>query len=96
MTLFGTIRAPRELIFGSGQRQALGAVAAKLGQRALVVTDERLAGDGDFDRMVALVDRGLAAGDFSGRAGRYATDVTMAETDAQHLRRAAVVNAASQ
>ena len=43
MTLFGTIRAPRELIFGSGQRHALGKVAVKLGKRALVVTDERLA-----------------------------------------------------
>ena len=48
MTLFGTIRAPRELIFGSGQRAALGKIAATLGRRALVVTDERLAGDADF------------------------------------------------
>lgn len=56
MTIFGTIRAPRELIFGAGQREALGKVAAKLGRRALVVTDERLAGDADFRRMVAQLE----------------------------------------
>lgn len=61
MTLFGTIRAPRELIFGSGQRAALGKVAATLGRRALVVTDERLAGDADFRAMVAQLEAaGLA------------------------------------
>lgn len=56
MTLFGTIRAPRELIFGSGQRAALGKVAAALGKRALVVTDERLVGEGDFRAMVAQIE----------------------------------------
>ncbi|PJE31102.1 Alcohol dehydrogenase, class IV [Pseudooceanicola antarcticus] len=61
MTLFGTIRAPRELIFGSGQRDALGKVAAKLGKRALVVTDERLEGDAAFRAMVAQLEAaGLA------------------------------------
>ena len=61
MTLFGTIRAPRELIFGSQQREALGSVAATLGRRALVVTDERLAGDEVFRSMVAqLESAGLA------------------------------------
>lgn len=61
MTLFGTIRAPRELIFGSGQRDSLGKVAASLGKRALVVTDERLAGDAQFHAMIAqLESAGLA------------------------------------
>lgn len=53
MTIFGTTRGPRELVFGSGQRAALGKVAAKLGRRALVVTDARLAGDAMFEAMVA-------------------------------------------
>lgn len=53
MDLFGTIRAPREIIFGAGQRRALGAVAARLGRRALVVTDARLAADADFRAMLA-------------------------------------------
>ncbi|MGY6706248.1 iron-containing alcohol dehydrogenase [Roseinatronobacter sp.] len=42
------MRAPREIIFGSGQRRALGKIAARLGRRALVVTDARLASDPDF------------------------------------------------
>ncbi|NUB45561.1 iron-containing alcohol dehydrogenase [Fertoebacter nigrum] len=52
MDHFGTIRAPREILFGSGQRRALGTVAARLGKRALVVTDARLAGDADFLAMM--------------------------------------------
>lgn len=52
MNLFGTIRAPRELVFGSGQRHALGRIARNLGKRALVVTDARLAGDDTFKAMV--------------------------------------------
>ncbi len=59
MNLFGTLRAPRELLFGAGQRHALGSVAARLGRRALVVTDTRLAADADFR---ALVGRLEAAG----------------------------------
>lgn len=57
MNLFGTIRAPRELIFGSGQRHALGAVASKLGQRALIVTDTRLATDPELVAMVGQFER---------------------------------------
>ncbi len=45
---FGVIRAPREILFGAGQRHALGSVAKRLGSRALVVTDERLASDSTF------------------------------------------------
>lgn len=59
MALFGTIRAPREILFGAGQRKALGAIARRLGQRALVVTDERLAGDALF---LAMIDDLAASG----------------------------------
>lgn len=52
MNLFGTIRAPRELVFGSGQRHALGRIASSMGKRALVVTDARLAVDAQFLAMV--------------------------------------------
>ncbi|NLS06930.1 iron-containing alcohol dehydrogenase [Rhizobium sp. P32RR-XVIII] len=48
MSLFGTLRTPRNLVFGAGQRAALAAYAASLGQKALVVTDARLSGEGDF------------------------------------------------
>jgi alcohol dehydrogenase class IV len=60
MQHFGTIRAPREILFGSGQRHALPAVARRLGTRALVVTDARLAEDAVFLSMVgALREAGL-------------------------------------
>lgn len=52
MTIFGVIRAPRELVFGAGQRRSLGGIARHLGTRALVVTDARLAGDASFGEMV--------------------------------------------
>lgn len=60
MNVFGTMRAPRELMFGSGQRHSIGRIAAQLGRRALVVTDSRLAGDPDFQSMTAqLRESGL-------------------------------------
>lgn len=61
MNLFGTLRAPRELLFGTGQRHALGAIASKLGRRALIVTDTRLAADADFLALARqLEEAGLA------------------------------------
>lgn len=59
MTLFAALRLPREILFGSGQRHALPTVARKLGQRALVCTDARLAGTPEFAEMMA----GLKAAD---------------------------------
>lgn len=56
MNLFGTIRAPRELIFGAGQRHSLARIAIKLGGRALVVTDSRLAADPDLLAMVRQLE----------------------------------------
>ena len=50
---YGAIRSPRELIFGAGQRKALGTIADKLGRRALVVTDPRMATEAVFLAMVA-------------------------------------------
>ncbi|RIX99724.1 iron-containing alcohol dehydrogenase [Aureimonas flava] len=40
---YGVTRAPARLIFGAGQRKALGRAAADLGKRVLVCTDERFA-----------------------------------------------------
>ena len=53
MGLFGALRLPREILFGSGQRHALGVVAAKSGRRALVCTDERFAATPSFAEMLA-------------------------------------------
>ena len=52
MGLFGVLRLPGEILFGSGQRRALGAVAAKSGRRALVCTDERFAATPSFAEMM--------------------------------------------
>ena len=50
--MFGTLRTPRNLVFGAGQRAALPTYVNMLGKRALVVTDERLAADHSFAAMV--------------------------------------------
>lgn len=46
--LFGVLRAPRTVLFGAGQRFALGQVAAGIGKRALICTDERFAASSDM------------------------------------------------
>lgn len=56
MNLFGTLRAPRELLFGAGQRNSLGGIAVRLGRRALIVTDARLAADTDFLELVRQLE----------------------------------------
>jgi len=57
---FGLTRSPRAILFGNGQRHALGAVARVLGRRALVCTDSRLAADAQFGALIAnLRDAGL-------------------------------------
>ena len=40
----GVTRAPSRVLFGAGQRRALGLVTSQLGKRALICTDSRLAG----------------------------------------------------
>jgi alcohol dehydrogenase class IV len=55
MTLFAAIRLPHEILFGKGQRHALPAVAARLGKRALICTDERFAATAVFAEMVAML-----------------------------------------
>ena len=79
MGSFGTIRSPRELILGCGQRRTLGRVAAKLGQRALVVTDPRLATDAQFLAMVAdLEESGLTLRVESGTQPDVPVETTVA------------------
>lgn len=52
MSLFAALRLPREILFGTGQRHAVGEVAARLGTRALVCTDARLAAEPVFEEML--------------------------------------------
>ncbi|SEG69836.1 iron-containing alcohol dehydrogenase [Bosea lathyri] len=53
MASFGALRTPRKIIFGKGQRGALGGAAKSLGARAFVCTDSRMTTDRDF---VAMMD----------------------------------------
>lgn len=55
MTLFAALRLPREILFGKGQRHALPTVAAKLGRRAFICTDERFAATTIFAEIVAAL-----------------------------------------
>ena len=51
--LFGALRLPASVIFGSGQRAAIGMMAAGIGKRALVCTDARMGTDTQFKAIVA-------------------------------------------
>jgi alcohol dehydrogenase class IV len=67
MTQFGALRLPGTVVFGRGQRDALGLIAAKLGRRALVCTDARLAREPQLRAMLAALEKaGLAVKLFDG------------------------------
>ena len=60
MTHFAALRLPREILFGKGQRHALPTLAARLGRRVLVCTDERFAATDAFEAIhAALTGAGL-------------------------------------
>jgi alcohol dehydrogenase class IV len=74
-TLFGVMRAPRELIFGDGQRGVLGEVVAPLGRRALVCTDQRFAASPQMDGIRAdLRAKGIDAMVFDGTLAELPSD----------------------
>src|SRR3978361_2298844 len=51
--IFGALRLPASVVFGSGQRAAIGMITAQIGKRALICTDARLGGDAQFKAIVA-------------------------------------------
>ncbi len=53
MSLHATLRMPRTLLFGAGQRAALAGAAGNIGSRALMCTDSRLSATPEFGAMVA-------------------------------------------
>jgi alcohol dehydrogenase class IV len=57
MNLFGAMRLPRSVVFGSGHRASLGAIAAQIGRRVLVCTDARLSADADFRSILTELNR---------------------------------------
>lgn len=59
--MFGAMRLPRSILFGRGQRRAIGAATAKVGRRALICTDAWLGTTADFRAIVAdLEEKGIA------------------------------------
>ncbi|MFL9921536.1 iron-containing alcohol dehydrogenase [Paraburkholderia fungorum] len=59
MTQFGLMRLPRSVLFGCGQRAALADYSQRIGSRALICTDARLAADPQFLTMIeSLRERG--------------------------------------
>lgn len=65
--MFGALRSPRNIVFGSGQRASLPGYVAALGQKALLVTDQRMADDETFRLLEAdLRDAGLSVAVYSG------------------------------
>lgn len=52
MSMLGVLRGPRQVLFGAGQRHALGAVTASLGAHALVCTDARFGGTPEFAQLL--------------------------------------------
>lgn len=72
---FGVMRAPRELIFGDGHRAVLGHVAAPLGRKALVCTDQRFAASPAMDGIRAnLAAKGIEARVFDGTLAELPSD----------------------
>lgn len=52
----GFLRSPSAIYFGEGQRFALAPVAASLGRKVLVCTDERLASDAQFVELMGQLE----------------------------------------
>jgi alcohol dehydrogenase class IV len=50
------MRLPASVVFGSGQRAAIGMMTAVIGKRALICTDARLGGDAQFKAIVADIE----------------------------------------
>ncbi|HJR56859.1 MAG TPA: iron-containing alcohol dehydrogenase [Rhizomicrobium sp.] len=51
--IFGALRLPAAVVFGSGQRKAIGMLTAQIGKRALVCTDARMGRDAEFKAIIA-------------------------------------------
>lgn len=71
MSMLGVLRGPRQVLFGAGQRHALGEVTASLGSRALVCTDARFGATSEFAELVGLIEA----------AGVHVTSYTEVEPD---------------
>lgn len=61
------MRAPDSVLFGAGQRHALGKVASQLGTTTLICTDERFADSAEMQELLtSLTDAGVQSRVFAG------------------------------
>jgi alcohol dehydrogenase len=75
----GVLRAPREVLFGSGIADATGELARRLADRVLVVTDETLiAGEGGRRVLESLRSQGLEVSVFDGTVPELPMDNVLA------------------
>src|SRR6187402_2159480 len=51
--MFGALRLPRSILFGRGQRHAIGSATSKIGKRALLCTDSRQSAQPEFRDILA-------------------------------------------
>lgn len=56
MSMLGVLRGPRQILFGAGQRHAVGTLTAALGSRALVCTDARFGSTREFADLMRLIE----------------------------------------
>ena len=55
--MFGALRLPRSILFGRGQRHAIGSATAKIGKRALLCTDPRQGAQPEFKAILDDLER---------------------------------------
>lgn len=56
MSMLGVLRGPHQVLFGAGQRHALGAVVGAIASRALVCTDARFGATEEFGALVGQLE----------------------------------------
>lgn len=65
--MFGTLRSPRNIVFGNGQSSSLPRYVAAFGTRVLIVTDQRMAGLASFRILHdSLAEAGIHVAVFAG------------------------------
>lgn len=89
--MFGALRSPRNIVFGSGQRASLPGYVAALGHKVLLVTDGRMAGEETFRILQSgLREAGLSVSTFAGVEAELPAECLVAGVAAAKIGRAHV------
>lgn len=72
---FGVMRAPRNILFGVGQRRALGSIVSAIGKRVLICTDSRFsASESMREILIDLAANNVAVKVFDGTQAELPSD----------------------